>query len=154
MLVEQADAAMTIAESNQAFSEQADPHRWAVGEGNLFAEQCRRPIPAEERPDQGPGPGLRQQLMLGASERREAESFVLQASQGYWPRTRAALAQVHKLGSPGSCGPNISSSGVQYFTGPFVRQRPAFRRGPHGLRRNTSSRVQAAVGGPRGLAAN
>jgi hypothetical protein len=86
-------------------------------------------------------------LMLGASERREAESFVLQASQGYWLPTRAALAQVHKLGSPGSCGPNISSSGVQYFTGPFVRQRPAFRRGPHGLRRNTSSRVQAAVGG-------
>ena len=67
-LVDQAVAALGIAEGDQALGEELDPHRRAIVFRQFLGKQRRQPIAAEQLAHCGPGAGLGQKLVLFFSE--------------------------------------------------------------------------------------
>ena len=69
-LVDQAVPAVAVAEGEQPLGEDLHPHRGAVVLRQLFVEQRRDPVGAEQLAHRRAGAGLRQQIVLFFSEHR------------------------------------------------------------------------------------
>jgi hypothetical protein len=65
-LVDEADAALRVAEGDQLLAQQLHPHRRTIRRGKLIAEQRRNPITPHELPHRRAGTGPRQQLIVFA----------------------------------------------------------------------------------------
>src|SRR5207244_9715211 len=63
-LVDEAEASLRIAERDHAFAEKPEPHGWAVGPGQLLAEERRQPVAPEELAHRGAGIGANQELAV------------------------------------------------------------------------------------------
>ena len=63
-LIQQADAALRVAEGHQVLAEQADAHRRGIGFGDLARKQRRYPVHAHRGAHRGALPGTRQQFVL------------------------------------------------------------------------------------------
>jgi hypothetical protein len=61
-LVDQADAALRVAERDQLLAEDLHPHRRAVGLGHFAGEQHRHPVAAHQLAHGGAGAGAHQQF--------------------------------------------------------------------------------------------
>src|SRR5205823_4247170 len=63
-LLQQTDAAIAIAEGDEVLAQQLDPHRRAVGLGQLARQQRRQPVPPQEFAGRRPRADSRDQLVL------------------------------------------------------------------------------------------
>ena len=67
-LVDQAVAALAVAERNEPLGQELHPHRRAVVFRQFLGEQRRRPIAAEQLPHRRPRSGLGDEIVLIGSE--------------------------------------------------------------------------------------
>src|SRR6516165_6098898 len=66
--IDEADAALAVAKTNEAFAEQPDTHRRAVGLGQFAREKRRDPVSAQHVTHRGSGPGPRHELVVFACQ--------------------------------------------------------------------------------------
>src|SRR5205085_8308544 len=120
--VDQADAAVAVAEGDEVFAEEAHPHRRAVGLGDLARQAGGNPIPPHRIAHRRPGSDAGDQLVFLRWQHRRF--LLLLSTSGAEPTTRARpLREIYS--EPALLQQTRRLSALRSSAAPAVGPRPA-----------------------------